>query len=132
VTLRLLYMLQRYGTRAIRINGTRYSATVADTPVKRAIGLMFRESLPQNHCMLFVFGSPGRHSVWMRNMRFPLDVLWLNRQGVVIDTAAEITPSASLLDCRRYSPKAEAAYMIELNAGEIRRKGIRTGSKARL
>jgi uncharacterized membrane protein (UPF0127 family) len=130
--LKLLYRLQKYDTRTISLGGRSYRAIIADTPTKRAIGLMFRASLPKGSCMLFTFASAGYHSVWMHNMRFPIDVAWLDGKGVVVDTRAGLKPCTSMLNCPQHSPKSPASYMIELNAGEMKRKNIKTGTAARI
>ncbi len=130
--LKLLYRMQKYDTRTISIAGKRYSAIVADTSTKRAIGLMFRESLPEGSCMLFLFGGPGYHSIWMRNMKFPIDVAWLDKDGLVLDTKTNIKPCQSLFDCPQYSPKVQAHYLIELNAGELMKNKIKEGSTAKI
>ena len=125
--LSLLYKLQKYDTKTIRIGGKSYRAIIADTGVKRAIGLMFRESLPPGSCMLFVFGSPGYHTIWMRNMRFPIDAIWLDGNGVVIDAKSNLEPCRSMLACPQYSPKRQASYLIELNAGVLKREKNKGG-----
>ena len=124
--------MQKYRTRAIAIGGIGYRAVIADTSVKRAIGLMFRERLEKGTCMLFVFGSPGYHGIWMHNMRFPLDVLWLDRNGIVVDKRENLEPCESMLECPQHQPKGPASYIIELNAGEIGKKKIRAGARARI
>jgi uncharacterized protein len=105
---------------------------MADTSTKRAIGLMFRQHLPGGSCMLFTFGHSGYHAIWMRNMRFPIDALWLDSKGVVVDVRENLKPCSSLFDCPQYEPKEQAYYLIELSAGAARKEKIRAGSKARL
>ncbi len=128
----LLYRMQKYETRTVGIAGKRYKALVADTGVKRAIGLMFREGLPKGTCMLFIFGFPGRHSIWMHNMRFPIDAVWLDSKGVVIDLKENLEPCASMLGCPQYAPGGQASYLMELGAGTIKREKIRAGTVARI
>jgi len=118
----------------VTISGKTYKAIIADTGTKRAIGLMFRERLPKDSCMLFLFGSPGYHALWMHNMKFPIDVLWLGKGGKVIDLKEGLKPCGSMFNCPQYSPKREASYVVEFNAGEIRKLGLKPGSavKSRL
>jgi uncharacterized membrane protein (UPF0127 family) len=82
--------------------------------------------------MLFIFGSPGYPAIWMHNMRFPIDIAWLDEKGVVVDARAGLKPCRSMFACPQYSPKAEASYVIELNAGEMKRGKIKAGSRARI
>lgn len=130
--LRFLYRRQKYATRQFEINGRGYSAIIADSFVKRMIGLMFRDSLKDNQCMLFIFASPGMHRLWMRNMLFAIDVIWLDRECNVVDIANSLMPCKSIASCPEYGPKSEAKYIIELNAGELAKTGIKTGSRISL
>ncbi|MDE1865582.1 MAG: DUF192 domain-containing protein [Candidatus Micrarchaeota archaeon] len=127
--LKFLYGLQRYTTRSIMINRSRYTAIIADSSIKRAIGLMFRQELGAKQCMLFTFNHSGRHSIWMHNMRFPIDAVWLDEDGAVVDIKERLKPCSSLLNCPQYAPARDAKYLIELNAGNARRERIRKGSK---
>jgi uncharacterized protein len=130
--MKLLYGTQRYKTKTITINKSRYSAILADSPVKRAIGLMFRESLPEKSCMLFIFSYPGHHSIWMRNMRFPIDAVWLDDDGAILEMRENLKPCSSAFNCPQYGPKRRASYLIEFNAGAARKKKMKVGSKVLL
>jgi hypothetical protein len=87
----------------------------------RAMGLMFRPSLPPDRGMIFVFEAPEFHGIWMKNCRFPIDILWLDEQKQVVHVA-ESVPPCKADPCPVYSPMRRAAYVIELNAGQARRE----------
>ena len=70
----------------------RFSVEIADTPETQARGLMFRESLPAAHGMLFVYERPGAPAFWMRNTLIPLDMLFVTPEGVVQHVHAEAVP----------------------------------------
>ena len=125
--LRLLSRLQKYHTIIISIHGTKLNAAVADSFLKRMIGLMFRKHLPRNSCMLFVFNIEGFHGIWMRNMLFPIDVLWINKRMRVVDLKENLRPCTSTFDCATYSPAKKSKYILELNAGKIKELNIKTG-----
>ncbi len=130
--LKLLYGMQKYRTKRITVGKRAYQALLADSSVKRAIGLMFRERLPHGQCMLFTFPGEGSHAIWMRNMRFPIDAIWLDSDGTVVDVKPDLKPCQSLFDCPQYAPKKSACYLVEVNAGDAARAAIRPGTKARL
>lgn len=114
--------------RSISINGKKFSAMIADTMRKQAVGLMFKEKLNQNECMLFIFRRPSRYSIIMRNMKFPIDVLWLGENKKTVDTISGIKPSN---DFSTYKPVGPALYVIELKEGTIKREKITKDSKIR-
>jgi hypothetical protein len=87
----------------------------------RAMGLMFRPSLPMDHGLLFVFESPEFHGFWMKNCRFPIDMVWLDQDHKVVHVA-EAVPPCKADPCPVYEPLRRASYVVELNAGQARRE----------
>ena len=107
-------------------DGTRVMVEIADTPEKRARGLMFRERLAPNEGMIFLFEEVGLNPLWMKNTLIPLDMLWLDPDGRVV-SIAESVPRCRADPCPSYVPDAEAFYVVEVNAGFVRRHGVRVG-----
>ena len=93
----------------------------------RAMGLMFRPSLPADRALLFVFGDIDFHGIWMKNCRFPIDIVWLDENKKVVHVAARVPPCAKD-PCPSYSPMRRAAYVVEMNAGAAKREKIVLGS----
>ncbi|MCL4379426.1 MAG: DUF192 domain-containing protein [Candidatus Marsarchaeota archaeon] len=123
----LLWLLSRnvvFNRKEIKIGKKRMDALVADTPRKMTAGLMFRKSMKQNECMLFTFPEDGTHPIWMRNMRFPLDIVWLDSNRRVVDFVESAKPSSGL-DFSGYRSKTPSRYVIELNAGFVRKNKIK-------
>jgi uncharacterized membrane protein (UPF0127 family) len=121
--------MQRYETKTIRINKKSFGALIADTYIKRMLGLMFRNRLGRSECMLFVFSRTGKHKIWMYNMRFPIDVLWLDVDYKIVDMEKQLKPCSSIPECKESCPRAPAKYIIELNSGEIKRAKVNINSK---
>jgi len=88
---------------------------VADDPVKRARGLMFRQSLADDEGMLFVFDTPGKYGFWMVNTTIPLDGIYLDENGTVADIIA--MDPCRMAKCPVYYPEKEAKYVLEVNQG---------------
>ncbi len=126
--LRLLYKHQKYEHVRIDIKGRTFNAILADTPIKRAIGLMFRASLKDNECMLIKFSREFYPGIWMHNMLFPLDIIWLDRKKRVVDLIRNAKP-CKLLDCKTYTPRNRAQYVIEVKAGMAKKLGIKRNEK---
>ncbi|HUC38641.1 MAG TPA: DUF192 domain-containing protein [Candidatus Acidoferrum sp.] len=108
----------------IWIGGKKMVALMADTPRKMTVGLMFRKSLKQNECMLFVFPNDGYHSIWMRNMIFPIDIVWYDSNRRVVDFVESAMPSKRF-DFSGYRPKEPSRYVVEFNAGFVKRNRLK-------
>jgi uncharacterized membrane protein (UPF0127 family) len=93
----------------------------------RAMGLMFRPSLPEDQGMLFVFDTVEFHGIWMKNCKFPIDILWLDGERRVVHLA-EGVPPCKAEPCPVYEPLRRAAFVVELNAGQARRGKAALGS----
>jgi uncharacterized protein len=109
-------------------NGTRIRAELADTNEKRARGLMFREQLPSDRGMLFVFSEPGQWIFWMKNTKIPLDILWLDSTKKIVDLV-ENMPACVGDPCLQYQPAYEASYALEVPAGSIKRLKLAKGMR---
>jgi len=100
-------------------------AEAADTPQKQEIGLMHRTGLDPNAGMLFLFSRADRQGMWMENMRFPLDIVFITEDLRVRQVYAEVPPCAS--SCPTYSSDGPALYALEVNAGFCARHHIVSG-----
>lgn len=102
-----------------------FTLEVANTDATRQRGLMFRESMPADHGMLFVFDRPNPRSFWMRNTLIPLDILFLDENGRVLN----IEPMRPLDEQTNTRSFGAAQYAIELNQGAAERAGVRAGDR---
>ena len=96
----------------------------------RAMGLMFRPSLPMDRGLLFVFDHADFHGFWMKNCRFPIDMVWLDESRKVV-YIAESVPPCHAEPCPVYTPMERALYVVEMNAGQSRREKAILGSTLR-
>jgi uncharacterized membrane protein (UPF0127 family) len=94
----------------------------------RAMGLMFRPSLPLDRGLLFVFDEVDFHGIWMKNCRFPIDIVWLDEEHRVVHVS-EAVPPCKAEPCPVYTPMKKAAYVVEINAGQARREKATLGSR---
>jgi len=100
------------------------TAELADTPVSRMVGMMYRESTPPNHGMLFVFDDKQQHCFWMRNTPLPLSIAFIDDDG----TIAHIADMAPKSDDSHCSPRA-VRYALEMEQGWFAKKGLKAGSR---
>ncbi|HEX6013485.1 MAG TPA: DUF192 domain-containing protein [Geminicoccaceae bacterium] len=105
----------------------RFTVELADTPAERSRGLMFRESMPADHGMLFDFQAEQPVAFWMKNTPLPLDMVFIDGAGTVVQVAADTTPYSEASIPSRQPVRA----VLELNAGTAARRGIRPGAKVR-
>ena len=118
---------------SVRVGGdATYAIDVAVKPGERQQGLSGREVMAQNAGMLFVFEDEQPLTFWMKDMRFPLDIIWIDGQCRLIDVAADVPtppPNASNDEIPRVQSPLPAQYVLELNAGEWARAGLSPGDR---
>lgn len=129
--LKLLSKRLNYKTCVVRINGRKFNAIIADTMLKKMIGLMYRKSMKKDECMLFIFSYSSKYGIWMRNMLFPIDVVWLGKNKKVVDSAEGIKPCKTLFGCNVYKPKHNSLYVLEFRSGTIKKIQIKMGNTVR-
>jgi len=106
--------------------GARALAELADTPQKRARGLMFREQLAPDAGMLFRFEDAGEWSFWMKNTKVALDILWIGPDKRIVYIEENVPPCRQD-PCPEYKPSAAALYVLELPAGSVKREKLAKG-----
>ncbi|MBA3045043.1 MAG: DUF192 domain-containing protein [Candidatus Thermoplasmatota archaeon] len=98
--------------------GITFNCEVADTDLERAAGLMYRESLDNGSGMLFVFETPHLLSFWMKNTLIPLDIIFIDENGNVINVEeANPEPGVADNDLTRYKSLEPAKWVLEINQG---------------
>ena len=110
--------------------GTIIHAELADTPQKRAEGLMYREQLGANRGMLFTFSQAQPWVFWMKNTKIPLDLIWMNEKKQIIHMEQNVPVCTKTDDsCPQYRPNDEALYVLELAGGRAESLKLQRGSK---
>jgi hypothetical protein len=91
-------------------------------------GLMFRESVPQDHGMLFVHRAPGHYGYWMYQTLIPLDMIWMDENHTIVEIVESAEPCKTVASqCPHYGGRETSRFVLELNAGLVRKYGIQTG-----
>ena len=120
-----------FDLRRVTVGPTTFQVEIAQTLQERERGLMYRRDLPRDQGMLFV-QSPGPAVFWMKNTYIPLDLLYFDINGWLSQIEAGVPPCA-MPTCPLYpSDTSEVRYILEINAGEAARRGIRVGDRLRL
>lgn len=115
----------------ITVGPAAFHVEMAQTLEERQQGLMFRRELPRDRGMLFM-QSPGPALFWMKNTYIPLDLLYFDAAGALVQIYAD-TPPCTTPNCPIYPSDTDTVrYILEINAGEAARRGIRVGDRLRL
>ncbi len=116
--------LQLSGT-VISPQGVDILVRVVDTEKTRELGLSYFKSLPSNQGMLFVFPQADTYGFWMKDMKFPLDIIWINDSFIIVDRVINAHPSSYP---KTFIPKAAARYVLEIPSGTADHYGLTIGS----
>jgi len=123
----ILYYIKNPLTSTVSINNHTYVLEVAATNAEKEKGLGGRDTLPQNHGMVFPFDRSERFSFWMKGMRFPLDFLWIYGNEIIeITENVQVTTNGKITVVQ---PKNPIDKVIELNAGEVEKSNIKVGDR---
>ncbi len=95
---------------------------IADTIEERAFGLMHRTALEKNHGMLFVFEDMQQRIFWMKNTKIPLDIIFIDASGKIVDIKENFEPCV-VDNCEKYYSKP-TMYALEVNAGFVEEHSI--------
>ena len=98
---------------------------LARSPAQLARGLMYRHSLPPNAGMLFVFADAQPRAFWMRHTPLPLDMIFIGANHTVVHIVEQTVPQSS----RTYASAVPAQYVLEVNAGWVRRWQVGVGTQ---
>lgn len=111
-----------------RINNSTIEIEVADTSEERSKGLSGRESLSKNRGLLFIYPEPDFYGIWMKDMKFSIDVIWFDENYRVIDIVQGVRPESFP---KTFKPPAPAKYVLEVNAGFTSEYEIKIGDTLR-
>jgi uncharacterized membrane protein (UPF0127 family) len=116
--------------KTVKISNASVRAEIADTQSKMIEGLMSKKTLPDNEGMLFIFNDESRHGIWMMNMNFPIDIIWIDKDLKIIDIAEDAQPCK--FNCPIYKPDSKALYVLEVNSGFVSKNKLQTGDSIRI
>jgi len=117
------------GNAEAEINGKKVELIIAKTDEDRITGLSGRENLSNNQGMLFIFEEKGKYPFWMKEMKFPIDIIYINDDTVVHIVKNAAPPENLGTIPERYIPPEPVNYVLELNAGKVEELNIEKGSK---
>lgn len=114
----------KFDKQKIKICGKELDVEMAKNDMQRSLGLMCRESMPENSGMLFVFDTEKKLSFWMRNTKIPLSIGYLDKNKTLIDTY-DMQPMSE----KSIESSKPATYALETNQGWFKKNKVKPGCK---
>lgn len=114
--------------------GQRFLAEVAVTTQEKTRGLMYRQSLARDRCMIFLYEEDGHHAIWMKNCLIALDVVWTKEDGTVVEIVEQAPPLSPMFKgpdeaAPTYGGKVLSRHFIEFPAGTVKRLKLKLGDR---
>ena len=100
---------------------------VADTDAERLKGLSGRDSLGAKSGLLFVFDTEGYYGIWMKDMKFPIDIAWLDKNKRIVTIDSNVSPDTYP---QVFNPDSQSLYVLETNAGFFDSHNVKIGDQA--
>lgn len=111
----------------VRMGGEEFKVDVAENMLTREKGLSGREPLKDNEGMFFIFGYSAKHSFWMKDMKFPIDIIWIADNKIMGFEENVPPPSGNSFNLQTYSPAVPVNTVLEVRAGTVSRLGVKEG-----
>ena len=120
---RLFFYLPPSNSVKIKITNVNYNIELAKTSAQKIKGLSGRETLCKNCGMLFIFSFETNLPFWMKDTLIPLDMVWLDKNGKVVDIQTATETNSKKI----YQNQSPAQYVLELNANDSQKIGLKIG-----
>lgn len=118
----------------VLIDNHTFSVEIATTSAQQQLGLSGRASLPKNQGMLFIFTTADRYPFWMKDMQFPLDMIYINNDKIVDVFQNVPIPKSTDTDTTlpRIIPNSPANQVLEINQGLVKQYGFKIGDAVKV
>ena len=110
------------------LGGKVFFVDVVDTNYLLSKGLSGRMSLDEDRGMLFVFQKPDKYNFWMKDMLFPIDIIWFDQNFKIIYVEKSVSPQTYP---KIFTPGFNSLYVLEISAGQVQKLGIQIGDEAK-
>ena len=118
---------------SVELKGKHFDIEIAGDDASRTRGLMFRDAMPADHGMLFLFDEMQPRVFWMKNTHIPLDILYFDKNYKLVSMQQRVPPCRSAgNDCPQYPSTGPAQYVLELNAGVADKLGVKEGDELKV
>lgn len=128
IILLLIFSNVRYEV-SLSINQNVFSVEVADTAYLLEKGLSGHPPLGPMEGMLFVFSSPDTYGIWMKDMLFAIDIIWIDENFKIVHIEKDVSPDTYP---KVFYPTAPSKYVLEISAGQIDILKIKIGDSIKI
>ena len=118
----------KYMQAIITVNGFDIKADLAINSDQHMKGLSIKNNLRENEGMLFMFERAAKYGFWMKDMKFPLDIIWLDNNRTVVHIQHDLGPCHSDFQCPTYTPQKDSLYVLETVAGFSQKHRVNIGT----
>lgn len=112
-------------TKVLNIGSASFKVEIADTPEKRQQGLSGRSALGDGTGMFFIFDKSGQYGFWMKDMNFPIDIVWIDENYKIVDIDKNLLPETYP---EIFYPDQPVKYVLEIPAGAVDKYQVATGT----
>lgn len=113
---------------SLTIGGAEISIEIAETPAELTKGLSGRPALAEDSGLFFIFPDTNTHGIWMKEMNFPIDIIWLDENFQIIAIKENARPDSYP---EVFTPARPALYVLEIPAGFVQKNKISVGNAAK-
>ncbi len=114
---------------SLKISDATVAIEIAETPAELTKGLSGRLTLAENSGLFFIFPYADTHGIWMKEMNFPIDIIWLNENYQIVAIKENATPDSYP---EVFTPPTPALYVLEVPADFAKKHKISVGDTAKL
>ncbi len=122
-----LFINKKVEENILKIGNTEIKIEIANDDQSRIKGLSGRDSLEEDEGMLFIFDYPDKHSFWMKEMNFPIDIIWLDDNKKIVFIKKEARPESYP---ESFSSPIDSLYVLEVNASFSDKNNLKVGDEA--
>jgi uncharacterized protein len=113
---------------SLRLGDGVFKTRIAKTPEELTKGLSGTHTLREDQAMLFIFDRDGTWPMWMKDMQYPIDIIWLDKDKNVVHIVKNAPPESYPYES--FESKEDARFVVELPAGTVDKKSITIGKQA--
>jgi uncharacterized membrane protein (UPF0127 family) len=108
----------------ISVNNVVFNVEIADNTYLMDKGLSGHAPLKDNEGMLFIFKNPGKYGFWMKDMNFPIDIIWFDENHRIVHIEKALSPSTYP---KAFTPAEDSLYVLEVSSGISDKRGFKIG-----